>query len=180
MAVTLRQDESLPASYPSVTPYPHWPIYPWQDAELDPDLIWQRLESYIAHRWTPRAVVWTIEGPGEWIPPLTPIVGSIAWELWNAANGWEAATVDPGPLGHCLEASGHYRATASVGEGDPPEAVLEAWRRLHEYTRGIAEQSRAGAAFVQSGESEMTRGWTAKALQLSGAADLLRPYRRTP
>lgn len=178
MAVTLKQDEALPASYPAVTPYSHRPVFAGEDAELDPTLIWQRLESYIAWRWTARAVVWTVEGPGEWIPPLTPVVGAITFELWNAVSGWEAVTVDPGPLGHCLETSGTYRATATIGEGTPPEAVLEAWRRLHEYSRGVAEQFKNDAAFVRGMETEIVRGWTGKAMQLSGAADLLRPYRR--
>lgn len=184
MAVTLRQAESLPASYPSVTAYPHRPAYTGSsdpmhdDAVIDPSLIWQRLESYIVHRWTARAVVWTVEGPGEWIPPLTPVVGSITWELWDAVNGWEAVTVDAGPLGYCLDTSGTYRATATVGSGTPPEAVLEAWRRLHEFTRGIAEQFKGDVATISGDGGEVVRGWTGKAMQLSGAADLLRPYRR--
>jgi hypothetical protein len=171
MATTLKQDESLPASYPAVSPYDH---YFSGEEVVDPAIIWQRLESYIAWRWTARAVVWTVEGPGAWAPPLTPVVGAIAWEVWNAA--WEAVSVDPGPLGHCLE-GGTYRATATIGEGEPPEAVLEAWRRLHEYSRGIAEQFKGDAALIRNSEAETTRGWTAKAMQLSGAADLLRPYR---
>jgi hypothetical protein len=50
MAVTIKQTEAIPASYPG---------------DGDP-AIWQRLESYIAHRFTSRAVVWIVEGCGEW------------------------------------------------------------------------------------------------------------------
>ena len=39
-------------------------------AALDADMIWQRIEAYIAHRWTERDVTWIVEGPGEWHPPL--------------------------------------------------------------------------------------------------------------
>ena len=33
-------------------------------------MVWQRIESYVAYRWTPRAVTWIVEGCGEWYPPL--------------------------------------------------------------------------------------------------------------
>src|SRR3546814_4587644 len=76
-----------------------------------------------------------------------------------------------------------YRFTATVGEGgspapEVPEAVQEAWRRLHEYSRGIAEQFREDASHVREEETETISGWTGKAIQICGAADLLRPYRR--
>jgi hypothetical protein len=57
---TLRQDEAVPSSYP---PLP-WQLSPAALA-LDSDFSWQRLESYVAWRWTARAVVWTVEGCGE-------------------------------------------------------------------------------------------------------------------
>src|SRR3546814_16627069 len=78
-----------------------------------------------------------------------------------------------------LPGCGPYRFTATVGEGgspapEVPEAVQEAWRRLHEYSRGIAEQFREDASHVREEETETIRGWTGKAIQICGAADLLR------
>lgn len=177
MPETITQDESLPASYYSMTPWTHSNVLEGQDAEPPEDLIWQRIEAYTAHRYTARTVVWKIEGAGEWVAPLTP-VSSISWEVWDG-SAWAATTVDAGPYGYCLTTDGPYRATATVGSGTPPEAVQEAWRRLYEYTRGISEQFKGDAAAIKDGDwYEAVRGWTGKALQLSGAADLLRPYRK--
>lgn len=77
-----------------------------------------------------------------------------------------------------LAGAGLYRITADVGAGPVPPDVTEAYRRLHEYSRGIAEQFRADAAYRSGFDAEIVAGWTGKALQLSGAADLLRSYRR--
>src|SRR3546814_1950270 len=67
-ATTIKQTEALPASYPDVTPYPHRPVENGgvTDAEIDPALVWQRIESYIAYRWSEREVVWIVEGSGDW------------------------------------------------------------------------------------------------------------------
>lgn len=181
MAVTLKQDEGIPAEYPDVGVYAHRNVgasAPLEDdAHVAEAVIWQRIESYIAHRFTPRAVVWTIEGPGQWEPPLVPAtLGTV--ERWTG-DAWEPLTVRPSPYGGMIfDGAGPYRVTATVGGGDVPQVVAEAFRRLHEYSRGVAEQFRDSAAMRSSGETEMVAGWAGKALQLSGAADLLRPYRR--
>ncbi|WP_114010567.1 hypothetical protein [Cohaesibacter intestini] len=177
MATTIKQTESIPASYPDTAPYPHWnnESYP-DDASIENALIWQRIESYIAHRWTARNVVWIVEGPGEWTPPLTPATISQV-EVWNG-SAWETVSIADAPLGFELPGDGPYRFSASVGSGDVPEAVQEAFRRLHEFSKGIAENHKNDAAYRSDDQTEVFTGWTGKALQLSGAADLLRPYRR--
>ena len=179
MATTLKQDEAIPASYASITAYEHRPFeFPAEDATIEPALIWQRIEAYIAHRYTARAVVWTVEGPGDWEPPLVPATIS-ATECWTEGTGWSAVTLDASFLGgYVLASDGPYRITASVGGGDVPEAVQEAYKRLFEYSRGVAEQWRGDAGHRQYGDTEFVANWTGKAIQLSGAADLLRPYRR--
>lgn len=182
MPETRKQVEAIPASYPTVTPYPHtnFDDVLVEDAVLDAALIWQRLESWMAYRWGVREVVWTVEGEGEWTPPLTPatVTAAQVWEI----GGWVSVTLTDGPYGLCLAGDGPYRITANVGSAEtPPEAVQEAWRRLHEYSRGVAEQWRAGTAIHETpGDfgSTAVRGWAAKAIHLSGAGDLLRPYRR--
>src|SRR3546814_16654000 len=86
-ATTIKQTEALPASYPDVTPYPHRPVENGgvTDAEIDPALVWQRIESYIAYRWSAREVVWIVEGSGDWTPPLTPATITDT-EGWSAAD----------------------------------------------------------------------------------------------
>ena len=167
MAETLTQDEAAPAA----------PPVPGGDGG-DP-AAWSRIESYITHRWPARAVVWHVRGPGVWVPPLRPVTALTA-EIWNG-GGWIDATVDAAPLGWEMTLEGPYRVTATVGDDtDPPADVLEAYRRLSTYS---AEAQRAGVSrhSLEVGgvgvETERDPRWLAKAMQLSGAGDLLRPYR---
>lgn len=171
MAMTLKQDEAIPASYPSA----------------DPDAIWQRVESHVAYRWTSRGVVWTVEGMGEWSPPLAPATVDQV-EVWD--NGaWVAFTADPSPWGgFWFPHDGPWRVTATVGAGvDCPASVLEAVTRLASYSEEIGKADEAKGQLVSNsmnlgGELQLShryeKNWTGKALQLSGAADLLRKYRR--
>lgn len=176
MATTIKQTEAIPDNYPTVTPF-NRAGFMEGDSPPNNDQVWQRIESYTAYRWTVREVIWIVEGSGEWEPPLAPatITGI---ELWQS-NAWAAVTLEPSPLGGiCLPGDGPYRFTADVGGGVVPAAVSEAWKRLHEYTRGINDSFKTESAFISDEGGEMVRNWTGKAIQLSGAADLLRPYRR--
>ena len=181
MATTIKQTEAIPAEYPEVVARwmmeedPLNPVLTFQNFAPDPAQLWQRIEAFIAHRWTAREVVWIVEGAGEWCAPLTPatITASEVWEN----GGWTSTTLNAGPLGYDLPGDGPYRITATVGAGTPPAAVAEAYRRLHEYTRGITDSFKT--EFVDGPTDDgIAPSWAAKSLQLSGAADLLRPYRR--
>lgn len=184
MAVTLKQIESLPSGYPDLgAPDPLSPAA----MALDHDSLWQRLESYVVHRWTPRDVVWIVEGCGEWYPPLVPATITTV-EVWSAADAWEAVELPPAPLGgYWLTATGPFRFSGTVGlpsPNDAPAAVCEAFRRLAEYVAATTDL-KSGVTRRQIGiGGEITQAvsrdpaWLARAMQLSGAADLLRPYRR--
>ncbi|KEP68027.1 hypothetical protein DL1_16615 [Thioclava dalianensis] len=175
MAVTLRQTEEIPASYPTVSGL--------SDAAqvLDAAALWQRIEAYCAHRWTARGVVWIVEGAGDWQPPLTPATLDTV-EEWQAGE-WVAFTPGASPFGgYDLRGCGPYRITATVGGGDLPAAVSEAFRRLAEYLATAPAPTGASAQTVTVGQlSEavtLTPSHIARAMQFSGAADLLRAYRR--
>lgn len=184
MAVTIGQTEENPAAYPDAPAG-----LSTAAAALDADMLWQRLESYVAHRWTARSVVWVVEGPGNWQPPLTPAVVSLV-ELWDDDDGWTTTLPGASPMGgYAFDGVGPYRVTAMVGSGTVPAAVLEAFRRLAEYSvemgkdgmmSGHPSHSSHSAKIGDSIEETFTRpsNWAGRALQLSGAADLLRPYRR--
>lgn len=177
MAVTINQTEAAPQDYPAT------PRGLSTAAVAIATTVWQRIEGYVAHRWTPRAVTWIVEGCGEWVPPLAPATIS-AIEVWSSADEWETATPSPAPLGgFWLPASGPYRFTATVGDGTVPAAVNEAFKRLAEYL--AAQPGTPGAASehtevpgVLTTDVSRAPSWMARAMQNSGAGDLLRPYRR--
>jgi len=181
MAETLKQDEAVPASYPA-TPSG----LSTAALAIAPAVIWARIEAYVSTRWTARAVVWTVAGPGDWEPLLTPATVS-AVEQWTG-SAWAAVTLNPSPLGgYCLN-DATYRITAAVGGGTVPEAVNQAYRRLAEYSSDAGSpgptKGRSGASSVSLDLGEYKTSfdraptWLARAMSNSGAADLLRPYRR--
>lgn len=174
----LQQQEAVPAAYPAAPSG-----LSTEAAALDAGMIWQRIESYIAHRYTVREIVWTVSGLAgdEWQPPIGPVVSQTA-EKWDA-GAWASVTILPGPLGLCLPSDGTFKITAQVGAGDVPAAVSEAFRRLAEYSADTEDRAGAtdystdlGGAIKES--YSRYPSWLARAMQYSGAADLLRPYRR--
>ncbi len=178
MVELLAQSEAIPAAYPDVPTGLTAPA-----AALDPAAIWARIEAYTAHRFTPRAVAWTIQGNAgvEWTPPLVPLGSHSAERWWDAQ--WTAVDLLPGPLGLCLPSNGTYRITGQVGAGPVPAPVSEAFRRLAEYLADTDDRAGASSYSVGMGgeiQEEYARNpaWVARAMQNSGAADLLRPYRR--
>ena len=170
----LAQSDATPAAWPAVPSG----LSP-QAASLDPEMIWARLEAYTCTRYTPRAVAWTIEGrAGEvFMPPLEPIVSHFAERWWDA--DWTAIDLLAAPLGLYLPSGGVFRISGQVGAGTVPAAVSEAFRRLAEYSAQVGTGA-DGFTSVTDGEVSVERAatWAARAIQNSGAADLLRLYRR--
>ena len=182
MAVTLKQAEAVPEE---------WPDAPEglsaAAAALDPAMIWGRIEAYTVHRWATRAVVWTVEGPGDWTPPLAPATVETV-EVWDG-TAWAEVFPAASPWGgYVLACGGPYQITAEVGGGDVPAPVAEAFRRLAEYMGDAAAPSmvngRAGASatsYEVGGNLKVSfdrsPAWLAKAIVNSGAGDLLRPWR---
>lgn len=175
-APTLLQDEATPESYPTSPS-----TLSTTAAALDPAMVWQRLEAHVAYRWTEREVKWIVDGPGAWRPPLAPATIT-ATEVWTGES-WLSVTLTPTPAGGFeLPSSDAYRFSATVGGGDVPAAVTEAFRRLAEYMAAKAGKPGATSERIQAGSIALSHSrdanWMAQALQSSGAADLLRHYRR--
>ena len=178
MVTTIKQTEAAPGSYPTID------TTGWSAAAaaLSQDMIWQRLEAYMAHRFSQRDVTWIVEGPGDWVPPLTPATVT-AVECWTDGDGWQAVTPEASPLGgYALEGDGPYRITATVGGGTVPAAVTEAFRRLAEYMAAKPGKPGATSESIGAGSISLRHrrspSWMAQAIQNSGAGDLLRTYRR--
>ena len=176
MAATVKQDEAVPATYPA-TPSG----LSTGAAAVPPAVIWQRIEPYVSTRWTARQVIWIAEGPGDWALPLAPPFAVTAFEEWTG-SAWTAFSPDLSPYGYALAGEGPYRFTATVGGGTVPAAVNEAFRRLAEYM--AVDQNSLGATSESYNVGPITvstsrnAAWMARAMVNSGAADLLRPYRR--
>lgn len=177
MIDVIKQYEDTPAAYPDAPAG-----LSTAAAALDADMIWARIEDYTAHRWTVREVVWTLTGDGgdQFNPRLVPVVSRVA-SVWTG-EAWEAVTLLDGPLGVCLPHGGTYRITAQVGAGDVPAPVSEAFRRLAEYLADDPGTAGASSTSVEIGpiKESLNRNpaWLARAMQYSGAGDLLRNYRR--
>lgn len=170
----LAQSEAVPANHPGIpTGLSHAAL------SMSPSSIWARIEAYTCTRYTARAVAWTIEGRAgdEFTPPLGPLVSYSAERWWDAE--WTAVDLLPGPLGLCLPSDGTFRITGQIGAGPVPAPVMEAFRRLAEYSAEIGSPA-DGFTAAEDGEASFERAatWAARAIQNSGAADLLRPYRR--
>jgi len=172
----LQRDEAVPASYPAIPSG-----LSTAAMMLNESALWARIEAHTAHRFTTREVVWTVEGPGEFKPDLQPATIT-AREVWDGV-AWITASLSDGPLGGVLLAGeGPYRFTADVGGGDVPAPVYEAYRRLAEYLAEHGNPAGASSYSYRLGDVEETTqrspAHVARALQNSGAADLLRRYRR--
>lgn len=176
-ATLLDEQEGEPAVYPAPAPYQRLQTgLPEEDGEVEPAAVWQRLEAWTRRRWPSRSVTWTVSGRGEFRPPLEPFTLASV-ERW--ANGaWIAETPPASPLGWSLD-DAVYRIAGTAGDDSaPPEAVVEAFRRLHEYARGVSLQFADSAADYAGDTHRRPAGWAARGIHLSGAADLLRPWRR--
>ena len=180
MPSTMSVHEGSPASWPYIFPEldADWQVYS--------DSAWARIESYIAFRWPVRSCVFIVEGPGKWIAPLQPFRATIT-EVWLDQD-WVPMTLAPNALGgFVLDGVGPYRIIGELGSGvEPPPIIRKAVLRLAEYFKAVGEmgvEDRAANAVTMSVgalgiERQRSTTWVAKALQQSGAADLLRPFRR--
>jgi hypothetical protein len=175
LATTIRQTEATPESYPAKPSN-----LSAAAAALDAAFIWQRIEGYTAHRYTPRAIVWVVEGCGGWMPPLSPATIETTEQWVNGA--WEEVSLSASPMGgYCLSAHGPYRFSGSVGGGSVPAIVSEAYLRLAEYLSSATSAAHPGvrqSAIDGIGSHTYDATAVARAMERSGAGDLLRTYRR--
>lgn len=170
----ITQFEAAPAEYPAVD-------------GVTGDLLatcWQRIEHFISRRWGVRSVVWTLTSDGgEWKPPLGPLIAVSEAFRW-CDGAWQPCTIKRGPFGLLLP-PGHIQIDASVGTVSLtlPASVEKAVERLASYLEAESAVP-AGARSYRATVGQLSESISAdpaqaaKALQNSGAADLLRPYRR--
>lgn len=192
MPTTLSIVEGEPATWPQIDPTDEAAAVPAVAEADEPALrnftraAWQRVQGWIAYRWNVRSCVFVVEGPGDWVAPLQPFTAT-SFQQW-LDNSWSAVTLAPTALGgYVLDAVGPYRFTGNLGAATaPPEAVRQAvWRlaTFFEAAEAVPAEERAltGYKFTLHGlteERERNANWIARAMQQSGAGDLLRPWRK--
>lgn len=185
MEVSVLKFEEAPASsYPQLFTYDSEGVQDEEPLAIERPL-WDRIESYIAYRWTPRQCVWTVCGPGDWLPHLGPL-SNVTVDLWDDESyTWGAVTSEPTAVGgFYIPSDRTYRITGTVGDtpDDVPQLLVEAYTRLEAYHSDMYETAPGSSSHRTSipWEEEVTRSptWIARAMQHSGAADLLRAYRR--
>lgn len=175
MAEVLEIIETMPDDHGQMWP----PLYLSEAAQrIDPSAVWARMESWTGHRWAPRPVTLIVAGPGPLRWPVRPFtIGAV--ERWGAT--WTETVLADGPLGPEL-GHGIYRITGTAGEANAASyEVIEAFKRLAEYMAATSDQPGTTSYSVTVGGA-LTENWkrdraTSPILQ-SGAADLLRSYRR--
>jgi hypothetical protein len=173
MATTIKQTEAAPASYPAAPSG-----LSAKAAAIDPAVIWSRLEHFTAYRYSPRNVVWVAEGCGAWFPPLAPATIETI-ERWEAGAWVEDETLSASCMGGYVLQPATYRFSGSVGAGPVPAIVSEAYKRLAEYLAcaniapGIRQETIDGI-----GSTAFDASAIARAMERSGAGDMLRTFRR--
>ena len=173
---TLQIIEGTPASRPALS---------LLDIQVAPAVVWSRIEEWIAYRWGVRDCSFIVEGGcGAWRAPLTPFTVATV-DVWH--DDWQPVTLTPHPLGGLVIGDSEaYRLTGTAGSATPPPAeVVEAARRLQAFWAAAAGEDK-GSTQESRTEGDLTanvtrsRDWLARAIHSSGAADLLRKYRRAP
>ena len=145
------------------------------------EAVWQRIEAWTAHRWGARPCTFIVETGTRraWRRPLHPFTVETT-EAW-VGEEWEPVTLAPDYAGG-VQVHRHPRRGRR-----PARDVVEAYRRLAGHFVAIKIHS----PMLGSSRHEQSNGdrslaveraptWTARAMQNSGAADLLRAYRRAP
>lgn len=176
MAMTLRVLEDDPETRPAVE---------GADTAVPASVVWERLEKWTNYRWGVRNVLFLVQGSGPWEPRLRPAT-FVSAERWEFGD-WVPAEVSAHPLGFDLPDNGDdpFRLAFTVGAATASDTVKDAFRRLTNYmaeTEGAfavaGASSVSGSIGSYSKSWRRSPSWRARAMEHSGAGDLLRPYRR--
>lgn len=137
-----------------------------------PEVIWGKLESYVACRWSTAEVEYSVDSPCSiaWRPPYYPYV-------IQTVDGEAAETDDYGTV---TLSGGRHIVRCTIGGRAVTPGIEEAYRRLSAY---MASEDRNGySRYSVSLGGEIQESWSrirnSNALGNSGAAELLTKYRK--
>ncbi|MDQ2067081.1 hypothetical protein Q9295_11895 [Xinfangfangia sp. CPCC 101601] len=138
-----------------------------------PEVIWSILENYVATRWSTAEVEFVVHSPcrNGWRPPYYPwVVQSVDGDPAEV-NEFGEVTLEPG----------RHKVVCQIGGQVVTAGVQEAYRRLSAYYSDPDNQKGYSRYSVNLGgeiSESWSRGRNTSAVGNSGAAELLRKYRK--
>jgi len=146
----------------------------YPDAPNDDPVIWDRLEAFCNFRWSETVMEFVVNPPCEiqWQPPYEPFTVDLV-------NG-EAATPDDFGAVTLREKS---KVRATIGGATPSATVLKAYERLADYM-AATDDAPGGTSRYSVTIGDLSESWSrhpdymARAIHNSGAADLLRKFKK--
>ncbi|SLN10775.1 hypothetical protein PSJ8397_00042 [Pseudooctadecabacter jejudonensis] len=156
-------------------------------AALSKEIVWDRLEQFTNYKIGQRSIQFRVcsnRGQPWWIPAERPfeITGILIAD--TTLDDYVATPVRPRADGAVNLEGKAALVTATVGLATAPPLFLEAYKRLAEYfaasqigPEGVTRYSLSVGPDITEGYSKQATH-TAKAMVNSGAADLLRKYRK--
>lgn len=138
-----------------------------------PEAIWERMENYVACRWSTAEVEYIVSAPCaiDWRPPAYP---------------WVIDTVDGDPaevntFGEVTLKPGRHRVVCTIGGQEVTEGVNEAFRRLAAYYAD-PDTRKGYTRYSVNLAGDVSESWSRRAgtdgLAATGAAELLKKYRK--
>lgn len=154
--------------------------------------VWKRIERWLDwHRFGVRDVVvyarMGIVSSEGWVPPLGPLHEIEKVEVFRG-DTWQTVQHGIGPFGGItgLQHFDAVKLTAKVGHEETPPAVMQAFHRLDEFLNAETKAPVGASSYsIGLGSGELSESYSlpierfTRAITLSGAADLLRPWRKT-
>jgi len=149
-------------------------VYPAAPADVSgsvPAVIWAKLESYTATRWTTSVVEFEVAAPCpvDWRPPYRPyVIDTVDGEV-AVVNKYGEVRLTDRAIVQC-----------TIGGQEVTPEIEEAYRRLAAYY--ASEDLRGYSRYSVNIDGSLQESWSRRrdstALSNSGAADLLTKYRK--
>ena len=138
------------------------------------EVIWDRLEAFCNYRWSETVVEFVVNPPCEieWQPPYEPFTVDLVNGEAASPDDFEAVTLTE-----------RCKVRCTIGGADPSETVMAAYLRLAEYM-AATDDAPNGASRYSIDIGDISESWSRKAdhmgraIHNSGAADLLRKFRK--
>lgn len=150
----------------------NYPAAPADVVGSIPEVIWGKLESYVACRWSTSLVEFFVDAPcsSDWRPPYFPYV-------IETVDGQPASVNEYGEVNI---PAGRHVISCTIGGQPVTPGIEDAYRRLAAY---MASEDRNGySRYSVSLGGEIQESWSriknSNALGNSGAAELLTKYRK--